>query len=413
MLEKSKNACVLTNGCPENRIDCARMQELLKRNGWRIANDIGVADLILFNACGLTEYAQEAAINKIRKIKLQKQSFGRLFVWGCLPRINPKRLRDVYSGAIFGSDEIDKLADAIGLQYEGNYLNAHYINDYSECSPGLAWRCKNLMEHLHPYCLLARVTQRGYERRYRGLYNIANIVGPNHYYIKAATGCTSRCSYCAVKISRGELRSKSINDTLGELKAGLAAGYKEFALLGTDLGCYGRDRGTSLVNLLRVLVAEKGNYKLKLRNVQPRFLLEMLPELVEVFREGKIGFIISAAQSGNDRILRLMQRGYKGKDFIHAINTLKQAAPGLQVRSQIMVGFPTETQDEFEDSLRLLDKVDFNFVETYQFSARPGTPAEKLSGRIPNREIRKRSDLLIKRIVEKLEAKNSTITVGQ
>ena len=116
---------------------------------------------------------------------------------------------------------------------------------------------------------------------------------------------------------------------------GLKKGYKDFALIGTEVGAYGKDLGTDLVALLKELINKKGEYKVKLRNVQPRYLIEMLPELRKIFQTGKISFLSCALESGNNRILRLMNRGYKIEDFKAAIRTLNKEFPDKFFRNEI------------------------------------------------------------------------------
>jgi tRNA A37 methylthiotransferase MiaB len=191
------------------------------------------------------------------------------------------------------------------------------------------------------------------------------------------------------------VKSKPIEKVLEELEEGLKRGCREFALIGTDLGAYGRDRGANLVDLLRELVGHQGDYEIRLRNVQPRFLIEMLPELREIFRGGKISYLSSAAETGNNRILKEMDRGYKIEEFKEAIGALNREFPNLQIRTQLMVGFPGETEEEFQDTLRLLDEVRFDFVEIYAFQSRPRIRAEKMKDHIPQQVARKRAHRLL------------------
>jgi tRNA-2-methylthio-N6-dimethylallyladenosine synthase len=138
------------------------------------------------------------------------------------------------------------------------------------------------------------------------------------------------------------------------------------------------------------MVEIPGDYTIRLRNIQPKFLIEMMPELQQILGSGKIPYLSSAAQSGSDRILELMRRGYRIEDYKRAILTLKSQFPALQIRTQIMVGFPGETEDEFQDTLRLLDEVNFDFVEVYMFQPRPGTEAARMKDQIPQKVGRRR-----------------------
>jgi threonylcarbamoyladenosine tRNA methylthiotransferase MtaB len=214
------------------------------------------------------------------------------------------------------------------------------------------------------------------------------------YYIKISTGCLNACSYCAVKLSRGEVRSKPVAAILAEFKKGLRLGYDEFALLGTDLGSYGRDLGINLATLLNELIKIDGGYKIKLRNVNPRFLKEMLPELDQSFASGKIVHLSSAAQSGSNRILDRMQRGYSTEAYQETMRHVQRHYPHIDLRTQIMVGFPGETDTDFACTLELLDAIFFNSIEIYKYSRRPQTAAAKLEDLVPAHIIDKRYNRL-------------------
>ena len=383
--KRTKKVCVITNGCPENRIDCARMQKFLGDNGHTVTADIQDAETIVFNACGLTNATQEFSIKIIKFLQAQKKPSTELIVCGCLPKINKPRLREVYKGVTF-EHEIEDLADIIETEKSPQDAYANHLVPRSHVPSTHRWRIPDFKRMINPMSIIEKLTE-SYRNR---LDQAINVFGPNSFCIKVSTGCPNKCAFCAVKISRGKLRSKSIDRVVEEFEEGLARGYKEFALLGTDVGAYGRDHGNTLVDLLSELIKIKGDYTIRLRNIQPRFLIEMLPELIEILRSGKISYLSSAAESGNNRILKLMRRGYTIEDYKDAILTLKSRFPELQIRTQIMVGFPSETEQEFQDSLRLLDEINFDFVEVYPFQARPNTEAAAMKNQVPAKVIRRR-----------------------
>ena len=276
----------------------------------------------------------------------------------CLPKINKSRLREVHQGFTF-EHEIEQLTEIIESKTNAHDTYANHLAPRAHVSTAQRLRVSNLKKLLSLMSIKEKLTE-----PYRhNLDQAINVFGPHSFCIKVSTGCPNACSYCAVKISRGELRSKPIDRIVEEFEEGLARGYKEFALLGTDVGAYGRDQGATLVDLLRELVKSKGDYEIRVRNIQPRFLMEMMPELREILRSGKISYLSSAAQSGNNRILGLMRRGYRIEDYKEAILTLRREFPRLKIRTQIMVGFPGETEEEFQDTLRLLDEVSFDILE--------------------------------------------------
>jgi MiaB/RimO family radical SAM methylthiotransferase len=416
-----KKICVITNGCPENRIDCSKMQKHLGDNRYTVTADIQDADIIVFNACGLTCATQESSIEIIKFIQAQKKPSAELVVCGCLPKINLPRLKEVHQGLAF-EHKIEQLADVIEIQTDPQSAYANHLAPRTHVPTVRRWRVADLKKIVSLQSIKEKLTKPYYDR----LDGEINVFSPHSFCIKVSTGCLNNCAYCAVKVSRGELKSKSIDKIVDEFEEGLAKGYKEFSLLGTDVGAYGRDlpaepsndslssiagysgqagQGKTLVDLLRELVKRKGDYEIRIRNIQPRFLLDMLPELREILRSGKISYFSSAAQSGNNRILGLMKRGYKIEDYKKAIRSLKEEFPKLQIRTQIMVGFPSETEDEFQDSLRLLDEIDFDFVEVYQFQPRPNTEAAGMKDQIPAKISRRRYHKAYMKTISNLKKK--------
>ena len=371
-----KEACVLTNGCPESQLDSARVKTYIAENGWQIVDDVKDADLILFNACGLTVSSESNSIHSIHNIKKQIKDNQRLIVWGCLPKIDPETLFQTHQELSFGEREVDKLDKIIEATKSINEVTVNEI-----CQPVHkegTWHRLTKIDRLpvtFANLLYQRLTK-------KDLYRSSDS---SIFYIKIATGCLGNCSYCAVKKSRGNIKSKPIDDVMDEFKAGLSLGFKEFSLMGTDLGPYGRDLGYNLADLITKMVNEKGDFKIGLRNIHPLFLKQMINDLVPAFATGKIWFTGVAVESGSDRILSLMKRGYSVGDFKEGIQRLKKAHPDLFISTQIMVNFPTETKNDFAESMNLLEESNFDFTEIYSFSPRPGTAAADMEGRVPGR----------------------------
>lgn len=373
-MKNGKTVCVMTNGCPENRIDGAMMQGFFMKNGWIVTDKYEDADVILFNTCGLTKDSQDGSIKIINRIKENKKSSAELIVCGCLSKINKERLDEVYDGITFGSDEVEKLPDIIGEKRIKTATRANHLIPRIN-----VWRFPSLSEMVNPVFVLKLLTRLLYAWPKNG----NTVFNPQTYYIKVSTGCLDACSYCGVKFSRGKLRSKPLSAVIEEFDEGLANGYTDFALIATDLGAYGRDYGITLATLLEEMVKRDGEYKIMLRNVHPRYLIEMMPDLWEIFRSGKISYLGAAVQSGNDRILRLMKRRYSVDDFKRTILTMNNEFPEIRLNTQIMVGFPSETDEEFSDTIRLLDDIHFDFVEVYIYQDRPRTRASKIEESVP------------------------------
>jgi ribosomal protein S12 methylthiotransferase len=399
-----KNAFVITNGCPENRIDCARIEHFLVQNGWVVTNDIRESNLIIFNACGLTEVNEDISINNINKLKRKKKEDSKLIVCGCLPMLNKERIKGVHNGDIFGGDDIKILANILRIREVPNKIHANYLIPSTVCLQPMLKRISNFMKLLDIYSIQYHLIK----NKYRQHWDSVNLVSPNTFYIKVSSGCTNSCAYCAVKLSRGKIKSKPIKQIKIEFLKGLELGYKQFALIGTDTGSYGQDVNANLLDLLKELISIEGKFWIKLRNVHPRALIEMLPGLLAVFKSGKVAHMTTAVQHGNDRILTLMKRGYKIEDLKFAINAIRNSCPKLKIRTQLMVGFPGETDSEFIDTLRLVDEVQFDFIEVYKYSPRSKTLAAKMPNQLAGREKMKRYTVLMKKVLNDIKSRTHT-----
>jgi len=386
-LSQGATACVVATGCPENRIDAARQQRILRRAGWAVVDDFREADVVLFASCGLTKVSEDLSMRIIDEILRAKKPGAQVVVCGCLPSINPRRLRESFNGPTFGSDECGKLAEALDPAVDSSSLFANHLVPRTDlgCEQRTTiGRLKNLLDPM-------RRERRMTNSLRRRIKEEVNVYGPNTFCIKVSTGCLSACSFCAVRLSRGKLRSKPEDLIVEEFRRGLAKGYDTFGLLGTDVGSYGRDNGTTLVPLLDRLLGESDTCRIKLRNIHPKYLIEMLSDLRGILHGGRIPYLNSPVQSGSDRILRLMRRGYESEAYLEAIRAVKGDFPGIDIRTQVMVGFPGETQEDFEASLSLVDEGLFDYVEVYRYQPRPGTEASGLEGAVPPRVTEERA----------------------
>jgi tRNA A37 methylthiotransferase MiaB len=186
------------------------------------------------------------------------------------------------------------------------------------------------------------------------------------------------------------VKSKPIEQVLSEFREGRKKNFKNFSLMGTDVAAYGMDLGYSLADLLKLLVKEEGDFKINLRNLNPYHIKRMLDQLLPIFKTGKIRYIEMAAESGSNHVLKLMNRNYTIEEFIYCVQEIKKACPNIILRTQLIAGFPGETDEDFIESMQLLDVVEFDFVEVYEFSLRSGTAAENIEPKIPDMIKRKR-----------------------
>ena len=375
---------VVCNGCPENRIDCAQAEKYLVENGWRVTKNWQEADLILFNACGLSRETTSYSLKVIKKIQSKKRENQQLIVWGCLPKIDPEALKKEYDGIVSAGSELPELPQMFNTSGAVNQTTANSLGDRWSLNKKNA---REFSRYRSSGSFVSQIYKRPALRWADYLdsrFNLVRDKDPSIFYIKISSGCQSNCAYCAIRKSRGLTKSKPVEKVVAEFQQGLQKGFKNFSLMGTDLGSYGVDFGGNLVDLLKELTSQEGAFKISLRNVNPYHLKNMLDGFISVLESNKIRYVEVAAESGSNRILRLMNRNYTIEEYKMLISAIRKACPQLIIRTQLIVGFPTETEQEFQESMRLIDDVVFDYVEVYEFSTRPGTVAEKIEPKVPD-----------------------------
>ncbi len=372
-------------GCPENRYDVGQLQAYIEQTGGMVTTSPEDADVIVINTCGLTGMNEDISREMIERAR-KRNPHCRIIASGCLPIINKEALEkcgdiEIVPGAHV--EEVlwkDEQRTATG-EFHNPWIYPHRLlfgqENIIRPSQGLLWMLDKI------------------------LYRWTSICPPlrPRYYVKIATGCNRPCSYCAVKISRGNLKSKPMEWVVERVREGVNKGYRDISLIGTNVSGYGQDIGADLPALLKQLLSIDPNVRFELRNAEPEEVSRFLPEFTEVLKSGRITYLEFPLQSGSNRILKLMKRGYTVEDFTHSFEEMKKAAPRLFIRSQIMVGFPTETEEDFQQSLEMVDNTPFDYVESFCFSARPGTRAAEMDGQISRKAARARYKTLKKKIM--------------
>jgi len=212
------------------------------------------------------------------------------------------------------------------------------------------------------------------------------------WYIRIESGCANCCTYCSDRLAYGFVRSQPIERIIQQFSLGLRNGYKYFFLVGRDLGSYGCDMGLSFANLLQAIYEKypHQDYKLLLDNVSPSALIDIYPDLHGSFLSNKVFELGSHIQSGSDRILKLMGKRFKIYDWIRVIKSISRDHPQIRLTTSMMVGFPSESEQDFRESLNLVNTLLFDKIYVYSYNERPGLPSVRIKGRVPENTIRKR-----------------------
>ncbi len=220
----------------------------------------------------------------------------------------------------------------------------------------------------------------------------ASVLGWRDAIVPIAQGCAGRCTYCITRVARGRVRSYPEDDLLGQVRRAVARGAREIKLTGQDTGAYGRDTGTDLARLLRAIDGIPGDFRLRVGMADPLTVLPIVDELVDAYGSEKVfKFLHLPVQSGDDGVLERMQREYTAADFEAIVARFRAAYPDLTLSTDVIVGFPGETDEAFEATMDLVRRTRPDIVNVTRFSARPGTPAATFPGQIVGWRVKQRS----------------------
>lgn len=413
----AKRVSFITLGCKVNQYDTQVMIEDFERHGYTVLDFPDEADIYVVNTCIVTGHS-EAKCRQVINQARNKNPDAIVVVTGCYPQVKPK---DVAS--------IPGVTLAIGTGESANVREM--VEGLSERRAGLIFSTSPGQRP--PESLRKDPTERERIRAsapIRGLdeTTVTGFRGRTRAFLKAQEGCERRCSYCVVPLARGRRRSKSPQSVLEELEALAKAGFREIVLTGTDLGAYGcdmkvgyqegggiHDQGIQaecstagadvacvmdLAGLLRFIGEEFRDYlqkgvRIRLSSVEP---YGVTPELLEVmeFIPQICRHLHIPLQSGSDHILRLMGRGYTAGEFLDIVNHVREVFPDMGLTTDVIVGFPGETQADFEKTVGVVKEAAFSRLHVFRFSPRPGTAASTLLEQVGAGEKRVRSKALLR-----------------
>jgi len=352
-------------GCSANTADSEVLAGCLAQAGFQLAASEAEADVLIYNTCAVKGPTENRIIDALKRVPKGKK----LVVAGCLPMISFERLmREARFDGVVGPAVGKGIVDVVARVLDG----AKVVE-----LGGLDAK---------PKLDLPRVKS-----------NLVVSVVPVNY------GCLGSCAYCCVVFARGHLRSYSIKEAAERVQSDFAAGAKEFWVTSQDTGCYGRDLGSNLAELLEALGGLAGDFKVRVGMMTPNMVTDMQAKLIGAFRSDKVfKFLHLPVQSGDDETLKRMRRFYTVEQFKGIVDAFRAEFPDLTLATDVIVGFPGETAVAFENTLKLLEEIKLDVVNVSKFFARPKTAAAQIQdGLVEREEIKRRSTVaaqLAKRI---------------
>ena len=389
---KKCSACIaFAVGCPRSRVEVARLFEYFQANGWEIKESAEEADLVLVATCGVDGSSEEHSMKYLSAIDGKRKAGSQLVVLGCLAGINEPRILDQFDAILVPPAKLEELDRITGTKAKFREIKApNYLPPYYARARRPFQEYCALTQKAKGFPALARraLAALGVRRFLVGLglkKDRRLLLRPDAevYTIKAARGCLEECAYCAIRFAAGPLHSEPLANVLAQFDAGLKEGYKDFEIIAADLGPYGQDIGTNILELLQGFFRRKGNYRVTLTDINVKYLIRYSPEILETLAEqGKRIVLKVPIQSGSERILGLMQREYTAASAKKCLSALCRMSSKIFMVTHVLIGFPGETEEDFEETLQFLREIRFNRIDTYLYTDRPKTKASQMAGKV-------------------------------
>lgn len=353
-----KNAVIITYGCQMNVNESAKIKSILQNMGYNVIEDVSEADAVFLNTCTVREGAATQIYGKLGELMAVKEKRGTIIgITGCFAQEQGEELAKKFPviDIVMGNQNIGKIPTAIEKIESGDFKHVIYTGDEDELPPRLD----------------------------------AEFDSKKTASIPITYGCNNFCTFCIVPYVRGRERSVPMSQILDEVKGFVEKGYKEIMLLGQNVNSYGNDlsSGENFAILLDEICKIEGEFLVRFVSPHPK---DFGDDVIDVIaRNEKIARCLHLPlQSGSSRILKLMNRKYTKEQYIELAEKIKSRIPGVALTADIIVGFPHETEEDFLDTLDVVEKIGFETSFMFMYSPRKGTAAAKMDGQL-DQEVKK------------------------
>lgn len=338
-------------GCKVNIYESELVTNILKNNNYTVVDFEDKADIYIINTCSVTNESDKKSRKMINRAKKNNLA-AIIIVMGCYSQVNAE---DIDVDIVLGNKDKSKIVEII----------EEYIKTKQK---------KKIIYDL---------TKVDFEKM-----EITNFDSHTRAFVKIQDGCNAFCSYCIIPYVRGRVRSKDPEDVIKEVTTLVEKGYKEIVLTGIHTGRYGTDINTNLEELLNKLVNIPNIYRIRLSSIE---INEITPGIKELLKENKVmaKHLHIPLQSGSNKILKLMNRRYNKEEFLSMVDNLRDI-PDISLTTDLIVGFPNEGEEEFNETIDTLKKIGFTKIHTFPYSKRKGTPAAIMDNQVSPEEKKKR-----------------------
>lgn len=336
------------HGCEQRQLDAERVISYLKANSIEVSDLSSAADSIIYVTCAVDTANEKQSLQGLERLASEKAKDASLIVGGCLPSISPEKLEGFNVAATFSPRTMESL-DSI---FSG-MISVPMSHIPEPNKTRFDKTVKSVSEGTLPPREEYEIAKKGFK-------------------IRINQGCLLSCSYCVIKEATARLSSTPWDEVIAQFAEAVARGEQTIMLMGGDTGAYGYDNGTRFHKLLTRLISIEGDYKLFVHDFNVNWLLRDIDGYKEVFRHndgvGRLRTLDLPVQSGSNRILRAMKRPYKAEDVRDGLTYIREQHSSIRMGTHIIIGFPGEEEVDFQDTLRLLAQVDFDFVTAFAYS---------------------------------------------
>lgn len=352
---------IITFGCKVNSYESEFMKEQLLKNNYLYSEDYKISDIVIVNTCSVTNTADNKCKKMIRNIRRDNKN-AILMVCGCTAENHRDELNDLDIDILIGNNEKSKIVNLI----DDFKLNKEkYIKFYD--SRRLDFENMKVNE----FNDLTRA------------------------YVKIQDGCNNYCAYCIIPYVRGSIRSKKFSDAVNEIRELVSKGHKEIVFTGINTGAYGKETGEyDLTDLIREISKIEELDRIRVSSIE---ITEINDKFIEELKNNPkvCGHLHVSLQSGSERILKIMNRKYTKKEYLDKVHKLRDAREDINLTTDVIVGFPTETEEEFLECIDYCKQVGFSKIHVFPYSLREGTKAATMDGHLPNYKKKERARKLI------------------
>lgn len=368
-------------GCPRNLVDSEVMLGILLKSGYETAQELKEADYLVINTCGFLEASRGESSETIASVLEEKKEGAKLIVTGCMVQTHSQNLKDQFPKIdyLLGSGDLEGILQAVQSTQQGEMISS----------------ARSFLE-------VGEIPRQ--------------LSTPKHYaYLKIAEGCRKRCSYCIIPAIKGPLKSKSVDQVMKEFNILLDQGVQEIILIAQDLGDYGRDRGSknlgALIDLLKTMLTVDKPYWLRLLYLYPD---EITDELIELMKSDSriCPYLDMPIQHINNEMLRSMRRTTSREDIISTIEKLRAHIPGVVIRTSLIVGFPGETEEQFQELVEFVKKYPLDNIGIFKYSREPQSHSYDLPNQI-SEEVKEQRYHKLMQIQQKIVKKRNKALIGK